>query len=92
MYDATNFYTYINTNTKSALAKRGRNKQKRNDLRQVSLGMLTSSDFHIPLLHMVYGGNINDTTQFGSFIDEIAKRYKRLTEACPHITLIFDKG
>lgn len=92
LYDATNFYTYINTNTKSELAKRGRNKQKRNDLRQVSLGMLTSSDFHIPLLHMVYGGNINDTTQFRSVIDEIAKRYKRLTEACPHITLIFDKG
>lgn len=92
LYDATNFYTYINTNTESELAKRGRNKQKRNDLRQVSLGMLTSSDFHIPLLHMVYGGNINDTTQFGSVIEEITKRYKHLTEACQHVTLIFDKG
>lgn len=92
LYDGTNFYTYINTKTESELAKRGHNKQKRNDLRQVSLGMMTSSDFHIPLLNMVYGGNINDTTQFGSVIDELIERYKLLTESCPHITLVFDKG
>ena len=92
LYDATNFYTYINTKTESQLAQRGHNKQKRNDLRQVSLGMMTSADFHIPLLHMVYGGNINDAKQFGSVINELVNRYKRLTEACPRITLVFDKG
>ncbi|MEA3507708.1 MAG: IS1634 family transposase [Synergistota bacterium] len=92
LYDATNFYTYINTNTESRLAKRGHNKQKRKDLRQVSLGMMTSTDFHVPLLHMVYGGNITDPTQFESVIDELIRRYKHLTEGCPHITLVFDKG
>ncbi len=92
LYDGTNFYTYINTKTKGELAKRGHNKQKRKDLRQVSLGMMTSVDFHIPLLHMVYGGNITDPTQFSSVIDELIKRYKHLTKLCPHITLVFDKG
>ena len=92
LYDATNFYTYINTRTESELAKRGHNKQKRNDLRQISLGMMTSSDFHVPLLHMVYGGNITDPTQFGSVIDELVNRYKHLTEVCPKITVVFDKG
>lgn len=92
LYDATNFYTYINTKTPSQLAQRGHNKQKRNDLRQISLGLMTSSEFHVPLLHMVYGGNINDATQFGSVIEELVRRYRRLTEACPHVTLIFDKG
>ena len=58
LYDATNFYTYIDTTTKGELARRGHNKQKRNDLRQVSLGMMTTTDFHIPLLHMVYAGNV----------------------------------
>jgi transposase len=33
LYDATNFYTYINTKTEIKLAQRGHNKQKRNDLR-----------------------------------------------------------
>jgi len=92
LYDATNFYTYINTKTKSKLAQRGHNKQKRNDLRQVSLGLMTSSDFHVPLLHLVYGGNVNDAKQFGSVIDELAQRYKQLTQSCPRITLVFDKG
>lgn len=92
LYDGTNFYTYINTRTKGELAKRGHNKQKRKDLRQVSLGMMTSVDFHIPLLHMVYGGNITDPTQFSSVIDELVRRYKHLTKLCPHITLVFDKG
>jgi transposase len=92
LYDGTNFYTYINTKTNSDLAQRGKNKQKRNDLRQVSLGMMTSSDFHIPLLHMVYGGNVNDSKQFGSVINVLINRYKHLTQVCPHITLVFDKG
>ncbi len=92
IYDGTNFYTYINTKTKGELAQRGHNKQKRKDLRQVSLGMMTSVDFHVPLLHMVYGGNITDPTQFRSVIDELVKRYKHLTQLCPHITLVFDKG
>ena len=92
LYDATNFYTYINTKTLSELAQRGRNKQKRNDLRQVSLAMMTSTDFHVPLMHMVYGGNIGDAPQFGSVIEVLVKRYKKLVEACPCVTLVFDKG
>ena len=92
LYDGTNFYTYINTNTLSELAQRGHNKQKRTDLRQVSLGLLTTCDFHVPLLHMVYGGNIADSTQFGSVIEELVNRYQLLREFCPHITLVFDKG
>lgn len=37
-YDTTNFHTYIaSTNTRSALAQRGHNKQCRHNLRQVGL-------------------------------------------------------
>jgi len=39
------------------LPARGHNKQHRGDLRQVSLGMLVSTDFHVPLFHHVYTGN-----------------------------------
>src|SRR5437764_642810 len=54
VYDGTNFFTYINTRTPSQLPQRGHNKQKRGDLRQVNLGLLVSTDFHIPLFHRVY--------------------------------------
>ena len=57
VYDGTNFFTYIDTRNPATLPQRGHNKQKRGDLRQVSLGLLVSTDFHVPLFHKVYAGN-----------------------------------
>lgn len=91
-YDGTNFFTYINTRNPAELPKRGRNKQKRNDLRQVSLGMLVSTDFHVPLFHKVYEGNVNDSTIFKTVTEELTQRYAELARGCEHITLVFDKG
>src|SRR5664280_2546765 len=92
VYDGTNFFTYINTRTPAELPQRGHNKQKRGDLRQVSLGLLVSADFHIPLFHKVYAGNVHDTTEFRSITEELSTHYRQLAESCDHITLVFDKG
>ncbi len=92
VYDGTNFFTFINTRTPARLPARGHNKQHRGDLRQVSLGMLVSTDFHVPLFHLVYTGNLTDATAFQSVSEELAKRYRQLAQGCEHITLIFDKG
>jgi len=92
VYDGTNFFTYINTRNPAALPARGHNKQKRIDLRQVSLGLLVSTDFHVPLFHKVYAGNVNDSTIFKTITEELAQRYRQLAKECEHITLIFDKG
>ncbi len=92
VYDGTNFFTYINTRTAAELPQRGHNKQKRGDLRQVSLGLLVSTDFHIPLLHWVYAGNVADSVEFRSVTEELAAHYRELAQICEHITLIFDKG
>src|SRR6266404_5365475 len=92
VYDGTNFFTYINTTNPATLPARGHNKQKRGDLRQVNLGLLVSTDFHVPLFHKVYAGNVNDSTIFRTVTEELAVRYRHLAQACEHITLIFDKG
>jgi len=92
IYDGTNFFTYINTRTASQLPQRGHNKQKRGDLRQVSLGLLVSTDFHIPLFHKVYAGNVPDSTEFRSITEELASHYRHLAQGCNHITVVFDKG
>jgi len=92
VYDGTNFFTYINTRTPAELPQRGHNKQKRGDLRQVSLGLLVSTDFHIPLLHWVYAGNVVDSVEFRSVTEELAAHYQALARTCEHITLVFDKG
>jgi len=92
VYDGTNFFTSINTRTPAELPQRGHNKQKRGDLRQVSLGLLVSTDFHIPLLHWVYAGNVVDSVEFRSVTEELAVHYRELAQTCEHITLVFDKG
>ena len=75
LFDATNFDTYINTQTQGNLAQRGHAKSKRKDLRIIGLALLVSSDFHIPLLSYVYPGNHNDPTMFAGVIDELVERY-----------------
>jgi transposase len=92
VYDGTNFFTFINTRTPASLPARGHNQQHRGDLRQVSLGMLVSTDFHVPLFHLVYTGNLSDATAFQTVSEELAKRYRQLAQGCEHVTLIFDKG
>jgi transposase len=92
VYDGTNFFTYINTRTPAELPQRGHNKQKRGDLRQVNLGLLVSADFHIPLFHKVYAGNVHDSVEFRSITEELSAHYRDLAQSCDHITLIFDKG
>ena len=92
VYDGTNFFTYINTLNPATLPARGHNKQKRGDLRQVNLGMLVSTDFHVPLFHKVYTGNVNDSTAFQTISQELCQRYRSLAQGCEHVTLIFDKG
>ncbi len=91
-YDGTNFFTFIDTRGSATLPQRGHNKQKRNDLRQVSLGMLVSTDFHIPLFHKVYAGNVPDSTIFQTVTEELRLRFQELARGCEHITVVFDKG
>jgi transposase len=92
IYDATNFYTYIDTKQDSELAKRGHCKSKRNDLKIVSLSMMVTPDCNIPLLYDTYPGNVSDSKQFAVMLDKLKKRYERLTCRNADITVVFDRG
>ena len=58
----------------------------------MSLGLLVSTDFHIPLFHHVYAGNVHDSVEFRTITEELAASYRDLTQSCNHITFVFDKG
>jgi transposase len=92
VYDATNFFSYINTTTDSELAHRGHNKQKRDDLRQVSLALMSTTDFLVPLFYELYHGNTLDHQEFESLTERLAERYQMLAKECKQITLVLDKG
>ena len=92
-FDTTNFFTYIDTtNLRCTIAQRGKNKQKRYDLRQVGLAMVVTRKDMIPLFHLTYQGNMNDTKVFRSVIKEIKNRLKELALDIQKHTLIFDRG
>jgi len=95
-YDGTNFYTFIDTfNLKCHLAKRGKNKQGRCNLRQVSYALFCTTDEHLPLFYEVYEGNRNDAKEFPQVLERFQRWLKERAGSTwkdNKPTLIFDKG
>ncbi|MFH1891347.1 MAG: IS1634 family transposase [Candidatus Zixiibacteriota bacterium] len=95
-YDGTNYYTFIDTfNVRCKIAKRGKNKQGRCNLRQISYALFCSSDGFMPLYYDVYEGNRNDAKEFPLVLKKFhAFLCKIGDKKCPppNTTLIFDKG
>ena len=95
-YDGTNFYTFIDTfNTRCDLPRRGKNKQGRANLRQVSYALFCCEDGQLPLFYEVYEGNRNDAKQFPRMLQAFHAFLKEVTGQpgpLPQTTVIFDKG
>ena len=92
-FDTTNFFTYIaTTNQRCAIAQRGHNKQKRHDLRQIGLAMVVTREDYIPLFHLTYEGNRNDSVVFAQVNETIQQRLVDLGLDVDKHTLVFDRG
>lgn len=95
-YDGTNFYTFIDTfNLKCPVARRGKNKQGRSNLRQVSYALFCTTDGHLPLFYDVYEGNCNDAKEFPRVLEKFQRWLKTragATGTATPPTLVFDKG
>lgn len=91
--DMSNFFTYIaSTNHRCQIAQRGKNKQKRIDLRQFGLLLTISRKDHFPLVHKVYQGNLHDRTVFKTHFHEMMNRFRSIVSTLEGITLVFDQG
>lgn len=88
--DFTNQETY-SKNDDSELLKRGHNKRKRYDLKQVNISLNCEAKSGIPFFHKSYPGNVNDPT----FIKEYAPKLRESLEKLDwdsKSTLIIDRG
>lgn len=93
LFDATNFFTFIaSRNDRCVLPARGKQKQKRNDLRQVGVALLCSRQHGIPLWHRTYGGNIADATCFAEVLGALEQRIVDLGRDIDSLTVVYDKG
>lgn len=92
LYDTTNFFTFLSPYNPSDLAQRGKNKQHRDDLRQVGLALLVSRDCQVPLFHWTYRGNLHDAKVFPVLIEKLNGYLKDSHLPREDLTLVYDKG
>lgn len=94
LFDPTNFFTYANPRgDNQQLARHGHPKDGRAVLNLVNVSLFCALDGGVPLLHLVYPGNVQDAAHFK---DEALKALQRHLEALGEprakLTLTFDKG
>jgi transposase len=93
VFDPTNLYTFIaSDNARNQIARRGHNKQKRHDLRQVGLALLTTRSYQLPLLHHVYAGNQPDAPTTRELADRLRRRFDAVLERASRVTVVYDRG
>lgn len=92
LFDTTNYYTFMASDTPSELARRGKNKEGRHNLRQIGLGLLVSRDSRLPLYYCAYPGNLHDSRQFEAVMDEMFGVVCGLDKTKQRLTVVIDKG
>ena len=92
LFDTTNYYTFMASDTPSELARRGKNKDGRHNLRQVGLGLLVARDSRLPLYYRAYAGNLHDSRLFASVMDEMFGVVTGLSATKERLTVVIDKG
>jgi transposase len=92
-FDGTNFYSFIGSfNIRCSLAKRGKNKQGRRDLRQINYALFCTRNDHFPLYFDVFEGNRHDSKEFGCVIEKFFQAFEHRKPNSTGMTIVFDKG
>jgi transposase len=93
VFDPTNPYTFIaSENARNTIAQRGHNKQKRHDLRQIGLALLTTRTHQLPLLHHVYAGDRPDAPTTRELAERLRRRFEAVLERAARVTVVYDRG
>ena len=92
VFDTTNYYTFMASQTDSELARRGKNKEGRHNLRQVGLALLVARGSRLPLYSKVYRGNLHNSRLFGEVMQEMFGVVEGLRQTKSRLTVVIDKG
>ncbi|MCL7489351.1 MAG: IS1634 family transposase [Desulfobulbaceae bacterium] len=92
MFDTTNYYTFMASYTPSELAKRGKNKEGRNWLRQIGVALLVCRSKRLPLFYREYEGNRHDSKVFLQVMNDVFTTMRETVGKQSRMTVVFDKG
>ena len=90
MFDTTNYFTFMASDTESELAKRGKNKEGRDWLRQIGLALLVDRQTRLPFFYREYEGNRHDSKLFRSILDDVCESMQGCGQK--EVAIVFDKG
>ena len=91
LFDTTNYYTYMASDTESELAQRGKNKEGKGWLRQIGVALLVSRGGQVPLFFREYEGNQHDSKLFSKILSEVLCAMQS-SGVQGELTIVFDKG
>ena len=92
LFDTSNYYTFMASHTPSELAKRGKSKAGRHELRQIGVGLLVARDSRLPLYYTLYPGNVHDSKHFRAVLDEMFALACGLAGSGERLTVVMDAG
>jgi transposase len=92
LFDTSNYYTFMASDTESDLAQRGKNKAGRHHLRQIGLALLVDRGSRLPLYYQAYPGNRHDSREFATLMDEMFGIVCGLNQTKERLTVVIDKG
>ncbi len=92
LFDTTNYYSYMASQTESELTRRGKNKDGKDWLRQVGVALLVSREGRLPLFYRDYEGNHHDSKVFWQVMDDMFSAMQNFTNPGAELTVVFDKG
>jgi hypothetical protein len=92
VYDTTNSSPFIHTcNSRPRLPQRGKNTQKRTDLRQISLALVVDEERGLPLYYRCYEGPVTDVVALSPRLQEMLSHFLPQSAAA-RLTLILAQG
>ena len=92
LFDTTNYYTYMASDTDSELAQRGHNKAGKHQLRQIGVGLMVDRATQLPVYYKEYEGNTHDSKLFRRVVDEMFGVLCEFNQTKQRLTVVFDKG
>ena len=92
LFDTSNYYTYMASETDSKLAQRGHNKAGKHHLRQIGVGLMVDRGTQVPVYYKEYEGNTHDSKLFRRVVDEMFGVLCGFNRTKQRLTVVFDKG